>query len=378
MQLKDIVKITENPQEMREVAKAVLVEKADKYPPQALDMMAAYVRKRMPQATDAEVQNTVLATIYHYWVYGSTYDEYFYYDFAHKTHAEKMEYMAFRVRLLYMDHLNPKEEKHLLFNKYETYEYFKEYFKRDVILCASEKDWGTFLSFTDKHPEFVVKPTDMSGGRGVRKDSVAGLDEAGKQQFFDALLREGSANRAKFLRGEESSVVLEELIDQADEMAVFNPESVNGVRLPTVNVNGKISVYQPWLKIGRGGHFLTSAVFGTLDAGIDAETGIVDAPGMNESDEVYTVHPDTGIPIVGFQVPRWRELVEMAKECAAKLPKFGYVGWDFVLTKHDGWCMMEGNYSGDFMWQLYRKKGMRRDFEELIGWKLDKQFWWEA
>ena len=343
-----------------------------------MDEIAASVRKRMPAATEAEAGDAMLATIYHYWVYGSTYDEYFYYGFARKTHAEKLEYMAFRVRLLYMDHLNPKEEKHLLFNKYETYRLFPEYYKRDVIRCASEADWDVFRAFTDKHPDFVVKPTDMSGGRGVRKDSVAGMDAAQKRAFFGELLAEGAANREKYRRGWESSVVLEELIDQADELAVFHPQSVNGVRVPTVNVGGRIQVYQPWFKVGRGGNFLTSAVFGTLDAGIDAETGIIDTAGMNETDEVFDAHPDSHIPFVGFQIPRWKELVEMAKECAARLPKFGYIGWDFVLTKHDGWCVMEGNYSGDFMWQLYRKKGMKKEFEELIGWKLDKQFWWEA
>jgi hypothetical protein len=375
--LEDIVRITEDPAEMEAIAREIMALKPEKYGEKAMAEIEAAVRKRMTAATDGEVRAAILATIYHYWAYGSTYDEYFYYRFGRKTHAEKLEYMTFRVRLLYMDHLNPREEKHLLFNKYETYRLFPEYFKRDVILCSSEADWDAFHAFTDKHPEFVVKPTDMSGGRGVRKDSVAGLDEAGKRAFFGALLAEGASNREKYMRGREPSVVLEELIDQADELAVFNPASVNGVRLPTVNVNGEIHVYQPWLKIGRGGHFLTSAVFGTLDAGIDAATGIVDTPGMNETDEVHSIHPDNHLPIVGFQVPRWKELVDMARECARKLPRFGYVGWDFALTKRNGWCMMEGNYSGDFMWQLYRNKGMRRDFEELIGWKLDKRFWWE-
>lgn len=375
--LEDIVRITEDPAEMEAIARKIMALKPEKYGEKAMAEIEAAVRKRMTAATDGEVRAAILATIYHYWAYGSTYDEYFYYRFGRKTHAEKLEYMTFRVRLLYMDHLNPREEKHLLFNKYETYRLFPEYFKRDVILCSSEADWDAFHAFTDKHPEFVVKPTDMSGGRGVRKDSVAGLDEAGKRAFFGALLAEGASNREKYMRGREPSVVLEELIDQADELAVFNPASVNGVRLPTVNVNGEIHVYQPWLKIGRGGHFLTSAVFGTLDAGIDAATGIVDTPGMNETDEVHSIHPDNHLPIVGFQVPRWKELVDMARECARKLPRFGYVGWDFALTKRNGWCMMEGNYSGDFMWQLYRNKGMRRDFEELIGWKLDKRFWWE-
>ncbi|MBR4188755.1 MAG: hypothetical protein IKQ55_02210 [Kiritimatiellae bacterium] len=376
--LKDIIRITDNPSEMKAIAREIMALKPDKYGEKAMAEIEAAVRKRMPVATDGEVGDAILATIYHYWVYGSTYDEYFYYGFARKTHAEKLEYMAFRVRLLYMDHLNPREEKHLLFNKYETYRLFPEYFKRDVILCSSEADWETFLAFTDKHPEFVVKPTDMSGGRGVRRDSVAGMDTARKRAFFGELLAEGTANREKFRRGHESSVVLEELIEQADEMAAFHPQSVNGVRVPTVNVDGHVHIYQPWFKVGRGGNFLTSAVFGTLDAGIDAETGIIDTPGMNETDEVFDAHPDSHIPFVGFQIPRWKELVDMARDCAGRLPKFGYVGWDFVLTKQNGWCVMEGNYSGDFMWQLYRQKGMKKEFEDLIGWKLDKQFWWEA
>ena len=52
------------------------------------------------------------------------------------------------------------------------------------------------------------------------------------------------------------------------------------------------------------------------------------------------------------------------------------VGWDMVLTTN-GWCIMEGNIYGDFMWQLFYDKGMRADFERLIGWKTNKQYWWE-
>ena len=374
----DTIHITDNPQEMKEIARQIIAEKPHAYPEAKMKMIVSYVRGRMPEATQEEIDDTVLFTIYHFWVYGCTYDEYFYYDFAHKTHEEKLKYMTFRVRLRYMDYLNKKEDKHLLFNKYETYQLLKEYYKRDVILCASSDDYAAFCAFTDKHPEFVVKPTDMSGGRGVYKTDVKGLDDAQKREFFEKLLASGEENKAKYLRGNESSVVLEELIDQADEMAVFNPASVNGVRLVTVTVDGTVHPYQAWLKIGRGGHFLTSAVFGTLDAGIDIKTGVVDSVGVNETGEAYDVHPDSNVPIVGFQVPRWAELLELAEECAKKIPQFRYVGWDFVLTKNQGWCIMEANYSGDFMWQLYRNKGMREDFENLIGWKLDTEFWWQG
>lgn len=374
----DTIRITEDQGKMKEIAKEIIAEMPEKYTDAMMNLLFSSAKIRMPEATEKELYDAALLTIYHYWVYGCTADEYFYYDFAHKTHEEKQQYMTFRLRLLYMDHLNRKEDKHLLFNKYETYQYLKPYYKRDVIQCTTEDDYSVFCSFTDLHPEFVVKPTDMSGGRGIRKDSIIGLDENEKREFYHNLLQEGADNKAKYLRGSETSVVLEELIDQADELAVFNPESVNCVRLVTLRANGNYQVYDAWLKIGAGGLFLNSAVSGSLLAGINIKTGVLDTIGMNEMGKICETHPDTNIPFVGFQIPHWNELLEMARECAAKLPQFGYIGWDFVLTKQDGWCVMEANYSGDFMWQLYRNKGMKKEFEELIGWKFNQDFWWKA
>ena len=58
------------------------------------------------------------------------------------------------------------------------------------------------------------------------------------------------------------------------------------------------------------------------------------------------------------------------------IPDYGYVGWDLVLTP-DGWCVMEGNYSGEFTFQLINGRGYKKEFEELIDWKYEKTFWWE-
>lgn len=39
--------------------------------------------------------------------------------------------------------------------------------------------------------------------------------------------------------------------------------------------------------------------------------------------------------------------------------------------------MYESNYSGEFMFQLINGRGYKREFEELIGWKFDKEYWWQ-
>ena len=111
------------------------------------------------------------------------------------------------------------------------------------------------------------------------------------------------------------------------------------------------------------------------DDGIDPETGIVETPGTKENGEKWIKHPNTHIDILGFKIPEWDALVPFAIKCAEKMPQMSYIGWDFALSKN-GWCIMEGNYSGDFMWQVYYGKGMKKEFEDLIGWKLEKDFWW--
>ena len=370
------IQITENHKEMISIAKESVCKKQSHYSGKLMSMIRDFVRDRMPDLTEEELEEVVLLTIYHYWVYGCTTEECLNYDFIHKSHEEKQTYMTLRLRLLYMEHLSRKEDSHLLFNKFETYNIFKDEFKREVILCKSEDDYPMFCDFTKRHQEFVVKPTDMSGGRGVHKASVIGLNDQEHRRFFQDMLGESKINQDKYRAGHEQSVVVEELIDQDERLAAFNPASINGIRLPTVKVGGKVHVYQPWFKIGRGGNFLTSSVFGTLLAGIDAKTGIVDTLGTPEVGQAWEYHPDTNMKILGYQIPCWDELLKFAEECANKLPTIGYVGWDFALSKK-GWCIMEGNYSGDFMWQLYRHRGMKKDFEDLIGWKLDKQFWWE-
>lgn len=367
---------TDNQLEMISIAKAIVAEKKEKYTPAMMNMIREGVIRRFPNADENEIIRQIYLTIYHYWAYGASFDEYYYYAFPQKSHEEKLEYMTFQFRMAYGNYLNDQNRKHLLMNKYETYLFFKNEYRRDMILCKSEDDVNSFLDFSSAHPIFVVKPTDMGGGRGVHKVTVEGMTEYERKTLFFTLLREGNENRGKYLRGNELSVVLEEVIDQDDEIAVFNPESVNGVRVNTLMLNDEVIIYEPWLKIGRGGNFLTSAVFGTMDAGINAETGIVDSFGFTETGEIWKRHPDNNVEIKGFQVPQWDELIAMAKSCARKMPYFKYIAWDFALSKK-GWCIMEGNFCGDFMWQLYRQQGMRKDFERLIGWRLNKEFWWE-
>ena len=109
-------------------------------------------------------------------------------------------------------------------------------------------------------------------------------------------------------------------------------------------------------------------------AGIDEKTGVIDTQGFDEALNKYETHPNTGVRILGFQIPNWKELTQIVTTLALDMPTVKFMGWDMALSKN-GWCVMEANADGDSMWQLVYEKGMKKEFEDLIGWRPAKELW---
>ena len=387
--LKDWLKITDDPAEIKEIAKRIVAELTINlgdgklkafYTPLMLSKMLDEIEHYAPETTPEEREELRWRFIYDYWVYGCTVDEEFYLHLKDKTDAEKREYMIHHLRNAYVGHLNmnagdERERVSKLEDKYRCYKLLEPYYKRDVIEVRDMDDLDQFADFAKKHSVFVVKPADYAFGVGVHK---ASMEEYGNdyKTALESILSEGKKLQERH-PSRVTRMVLEELINQDSSLAVLHPNSVNGIRATSVKgKDGKIHIFHPWIKVGISGTFVASAALDGFDAEIDAKTGVVITDGYQESGNVYKVHPDSGITIKGFQIPKWDELIEFVDEIMNAIPEYGYVGWDLVLTP-DGWCVMEGNYSGEFTFQLINGRGYRNEFEELIGWKYEKYFWWE-
>lgn len=369
--------ITEDDQKRIDQAKKIVDEKRNYYTDKVLESIRQSVRDNTSFLSAIDVEIEMYKTIYFYWAYGCSVSEYYFLNLAEKSHEDIKEYVTVREKVVYRNKLNRIEDAHLLNNKWETYNLFKEYYNREVFLLTGKEDYQRFSEFVSRHSQFVVKPTDMGGGTGVHKLSIekdSSDDEI--KRIFEGLLLEKEMNQTLYSRGKEHSLVLEELIVQASEMSAFHPNSVNAVRVTTVKVGDKVNIVYPWIKIGRNGAFLTSAVYGTMDACIDSETGVVNTLAYTEKNEVFEKHPDTGVSIIGYKIPKWNELIALVKTLANKLTNIRYVGWDMVLTK-EGWILMEANFSGDFMWQMCLRRGTKKEFEKMINFHLAKDFWWQ-
>lgn len=301
-----------------------------------------------------ERKNIIKEMLYYRNMYLTTLSEYFMFSFDKISEEESTKYITNGMGKYYLRYLNTDTAK-ITANKYNTYKMYKEFYKREMIFCKSEDDFDNFKEYCKKHTKFVKKPHSAECGKGVEL-----IDTTGKKlkELFNQLLEENE----KF--------ILEELIEQEEKMASLHPGSVNCVRIYVlIKDDGTMVVDHPFLKVGQNNSFVDNGGAGGILALIDSKTGKILSNGMDEDRNEYLKHPNTNVKFKGFQIPKWNELVKMMMKVAKISPNGRYLGWDVALSKK-GWMIVEGNSMTAFIGQqMPIKKGMKKEFEEMINWK---------
>lgn len=346
--------------------------------------MLEYIRNLYANIKDWEQrypisrEDMLAKATYDYWMYGFTPEQQIYFYLLNKTHAEKKEYMSFRTEYLYYARLNAKADMNKLEDKWEAYKLLKPYYSREMIKISSMDDYNTFVEFAKRNPEFVMKPLGLSNTKGVTH--VVLSDYSDPKELFEKMLNVGHKydNDYTIKWSTKDSAVLEELIEQDPEFGVFSPKSLNGIRVPTIRVNGEVHVYGAWMKIGVTDALIVGESRDAIMVGVDCETGILNTNGFYENGDEIESHPVSNIRFKGWQIPKWQEFLIFIKEVANSLPNtINYVGWDVCLTPQ-GWVLIEGNYYGQSLWQLVYKRGMAKEFGDMIGWHMEEgKPWWK-
>lgn len=359
----------------------IVSEKENIYTQNMVDSIRNHIKKMNQRGIkiSGDEDSVFYRSVYNYWAHGVDIRECFYYDFFFKSTAEKQQYVTFRNRFWYVDYLNKRDQRYLLDDKYLLYQLIQPAFKREMIKLSSDDDYLNFVEFVCRHPVFVIKPIDLGSSLGVRKFDSTNLSKDEKKELFYNLLAEAARNKKNESWGRgRPSMVLEELIEQAPTMSVFHPASLQVLRITTVNDgNGNIKLFRPWIKIGAHNSFTAAAATDGLCAEIDKDTGVICSDGFVEDCSILTNHPDTGMQIKGYCIPDWNAAVSLCKRLAAKFPDLRYIGWDVALSAERGWCVVEANTQADFCIQMVTGRGIKKEFEEMIGWHPDKIYWWE-
>lgn len=285
--------------------------------------------------------------IYGLVVEGCLFVEFFWYHWKKRTYNEGRKFVYALEREKLLKRINPLEKRWILNNKWETFNYFKPFYKRGVWLIGNHD--GNYLAdnvlVNEWGGRLVFKPLDANCGRGVRIEAISSKDDL-----------------IKILTEYGRQCLAEELIVQKQSIGILHPSSINTLRLNTfLCKNGSVILFAPVLRIGRGGSIVDNAGAGGIIAAIDKKSGIVIAV-RDEQCNVYEYHPDTKVRLVGFVVPEYDDAVNLVVKMAKTIPDLRLIGWDLALTDK-GWVLVEANANPNFLWQIATRKGIREEFE---------------
>ncbi|MDO4458655.1 MAG: sugar-transfer associated ATP-grasp domain-containing protein [Clostridia bacterium] len=258
--------------------------------------------------------------------YGAGYKDYLLCEWYLLTKEQRATYVTRGINNTITRLCNDPEYYFLFDNKNEFYSKFGKFIKREwhYIPKTSEEEFEKFMSTRDV---IIAKPSNESCGNGVEK--IRKTDFESVEKLFDYLRNKGSA-------------IAEDVIQQHELINAINPGSVNTLRIVTIYRDGESHVIYAFIRIGNGDRPVDNINAGGMCAPIDIDTGIITHVGYDKDRITYKTHPKTGCPIEGYQIPMWKEAVDMCLEAAKVVPEMGYVGWDIAITP-DGPVMVEGN-----------------------------------
>lgn len=282
--------------------------------------------------------------------YGMNLDEYFQYNFFGKRHNERKEFFIYRKRRRIITKYNNFETMKLFDDKAAFNKEFHKFIKRDW-LNIKNSSYEEFETFAKKLGRYIVKPSDGYYGIGVR---IVNLDvETDFKKLFETHLSENA--------------LLEEIVVQHEDLAEFNPSSVNTLRVVTMNDgNNNVEITTANFRVGNGlDKCADNFHHNGIAALIDVETGIVKTWGIDKHLNSYTIHPISKKKIVGYDIPYWQEVKKTVKKAALIKSDVGYVGWDIAIGKNGSIIIIEGNPKADpdvsqlpdkiGKWDIYKK-----------------------
>jgi hypothetical protein len=273
--------------------------------------------------------------------------EYFQFGFYNLNKLEKAKWAGTGYMYEYQLIMNPKSERDILDDKRKFFKAYQKYVKHTVADFDDLKNNKAIINELLNNPsgKIVFKSSDGKCGAGVKVENTKRFDEKSIISFMS----------------ENEYDLVEEFIIQHPKLNELSPSGVNTVRIFTqLDQKNEVVLLGCRQRISVNSS-IDNLAAGNLAAVIDEHSGIIIGPAIYSdiTKKEETIHPISGVAIVGFQVPFWEETITMVKEAAKLLPQNRSIGWDIVITEH-GPSFIEGNHDWcKLLWQLPAKKGLK-------------------
>lgn len=260
--------------------------------------------------------------------YGTAFYDYQEFEFYNLNSKQRKTYLTRGINNKIVRTYNNKEYWYIFNDKFIFNEKFKEFINRETINLnsATLDDFAEFVKNKDK---IIAKPNCGEGGKGIK---LIKINKNIKKTYNDLI--------------KENICLIEEVISQHKDLNKLYDKSVNSLRMFTFNDGKKAHFLQAILKLGNGG-FVDNFSSGGMYCFAD-KNGKIITPAIDQADNIYEKHPTSGEGILGFNIPYFKEAIELVKKASFVVKEVGYIGWDVAITDK-GPVLIEGNcYPGVF------------------------------
>lgn len=271
---------------------------------------------------------------------GCGYSDYLNYQLYNKTFKEISEYVTIKHQDKFYEIVSPAKYKTFFTIKPNFLNNFKDFINRDFFENGTVDDLKKFLS---NNEEFMVKPRDGLGGKGVYKEYRKNIKDV--NEFYDYL--------------KNNNLFIEEYVKQNKEINKLCKESVNTIRIMTFAYNGKSEIVYAAMRIGNGINNVDNFHQGGMGCKIDLDKGILIGDAYDKDLNHFKVHPKSKVKFDGFKIPYWEEAKKLVLDASKVNNNIHMVGWDVAITD-DGPTLIEGNRRPGFdLIQVLSKRGRK-------------------
>lgn len=215
------------------------------------------------------------------------------------------------------------------------------------------------------YSDFVIKPARGAGGDGiiVITEQVFGRYRQinGKLLTIQELSYHLSCllSGAYSLGGHPDYAIIEHRVIVDPVFAEVSYEGIPDIRIITLLGYPAMAMVRLPTRLSGGKANLHQGAIGT---GVNIANGLT-LGGVFHNDAI-DYHPDTLKPIVGFTVPYWDKILEIAASCY-ELTGLGYLGVDIVLDKEHGPLMLELNARPGLNIQIANREGVLHRYRTI-------------
>ena len=286
--------------------------------------------------------------------------DYFSFRFFDLSEAERETCSGTGFMYEYQLYMNPRGYREVLNNKILFLKHFDSLIKRK---------WTTIDKITGD-PVFAKLFFENANGKIVIKNSTG---QAGKQVNVIDVVGKTTEEIVDTMRQKDFDL-LEYYVVQHPHLMKLSSAGLNTIRVVTQYHNGEVTVIFAFIRVS------VNSDIDNLSAGnysvnfgvpIDLNTGKTNGPGvyLNITKPFVYQHPITNIPVLDFEIPFWKECMQLVVDAAKLVPENRSIGWDVGISA-DGPLLIEGNHNWNNLSLVPGHKGYKKEF--LQYWAMSK------